>query len=305
MPQTIRKFWGPHQGRVHFNYNWRIINQDSVVLITAAEYLVSAPPSNEHRFIGDASITVENIAPHGPPYDSNHGVTFIVNVDWGSPLYVVTDITVLDDPPVEVDFYTPPTPPSNGLRMQYQESNEWCWIAVATSISHFYNPASTWTQCAVMTDIGHRINHYPPDTSACPTAEVIADNPVLKAALADPYANAAEYILDNPAWGVDRRYLKSGGVGDALTTTGNYASSYGADLSLNQIADEVNAGRPVAVDITWNGGPSHVVAIAGVSGDILLTLDPINGQSVIPFKNFPATYFDGARLDGYTFTKNS
>ena len=104
MPQTIRKFWGPFRGRVTLNYNWPAINQDSVVLISAAEYQTSTPASNEHRFIGAASITVSNIAPHGPPFDPNHGVTFVVNVDWGSPLPIVTDITVLDGPPIEVDF---------------------------------------------------------------------------------------------------------------------------------------------------------------------------------------------------------
>jgi hypothetical protein len=104
MPQTIRKFWGPHQGRAQLNFNWSVINHDSVVLITAAEYVVSAPPTDEHRFIGAASITVENIAPHGPPFDPNHGVTFVVNVDWPNPLTIVTDITVLDNRPIEVDF---------------------------------------------------------------------------------------------------------------------------------------------------------------------------------------------------------
>ncbi|MEV0910024.1 hypothetical protein [Streptomyces hokutonensis] len=104
MPQTIRKYWGPFQGRVTLNFNWGAINHDSVVIVTASEYLVSTPPDAEHRFIGAASITVENIAPHGPPYDPNHGVTFVVNVDWGAPLTIVTDITVLDSPPVEVDF---------------------------------------------------------------------------------------------------------------------------------------------------------------------------------------------------------
>jgi hypothetical protein len=104
MPQTIRHFWGPLQGRASLNYNWPAIDQDSVVIITAAEYAVSTPPSAEHRFIGAASITVENIAPHGPPYDPNHGVSFVVNIDWPSPLMIATDITVLDAKPVEVDF---------------------------------------------------------------------------------------------------------------------------------------------------------------------------------------------------------
>ena len=104
MPKTIRKFWGPLQGRARLNYNWPIINQDSVVIITAAEYTKQNPPSDDYRFIGDANITVSNIAPHGPPYDPNHGVTFIVNIEWNGPVNVVTDITVLDNPPVEVDF---------------------------------------------------------------------------------------------------------------------------------------------------------------------------------------------------------
>ena len=49
--------------------------------------------------MGSASVTVSNISPHGPPYDANHGVTFVVTVDWGSPLDIVTDITVLDAAP--------------------------------------------------------------------------------------------------------------------------------------------------------------------------------------------------------------
>jgi hypothetical protein len=104
MPRTIRKYWGPHKGRATLNFNWPMINHDSVVLISATEYVTTTPPSNEHRFIGAASITVENISPHGPPYDPNHGVTFVVNVDWGTPLPIVTDITVLDSVPIEVDF---------------------------------------------------------------------------------------------------------------------------------------------------------------------------------------------------------
>jgi len=101
MSQTIRKYWGPYRGRVKLNFNWPIINHDSVVLITAAEFSPTVP-SDEHRFMGEAPITVQNIAPHGPPFDPNHGVTFAVNIDWPSPIRIATDITVLD-PPVEID----------------------------------------------------------------------------------------------------------------------------------------------------------------------------------------------------------
>ncbi|MFT4296352.1 MAG: hypothetical protein QM582_13160 [Micropruina sp.] len=104
MPQTIRKYWGPFQGRVTLNFNWAAINHDSVVIVTASEYRVTTPATSEHPFIGAATITVDNVAPHGPPYDPNHGVTFVVNVGWGAPLNIVTDITVLDAPPVEIQY---------------------------------------------------------------------------------------------------------------------------------------------------------------------------------------------------------
>jgi hypothetical protein len=298
MPQTIRKYWGAFHGRVTLNYNWPAIDQDSVVLITASEY------NNNHvRFIGAASITVANIAPHGPPFDPNHGVTFVVNVDWGSPLNIVTDITLFDNKPIETQTYVPPMPRNVGLRMQYQETGEWCWIAVATSMSHFYNPGSTWTQCQVMTVVGQNINGFPANTSACPSARVLAANPNLVTILADPYSKPAEFVLDNPAYGIDTRYIKSGGVSDPLKVTGNWASDQPGSLSLDQIASEVNAGRPVIAAITWFSGGSHFVAIAGVDGDSLLVLDPINGQSVVRFGAFPGSYFSGAKLDEYTFTK--
>ena len=299
MPKTIRKYWGQHHGRVALNYNWPAIDQDSVVLVTASEY------NNQRvRFIGAAPITVSNIAPHGPPYDPNHGVTFVVNVDWASPLNLVTDITLLDNKPVDTQLYTPPSPNNIGLRMQYQETNEWCWIAVATSISHFYNPASTWTQCQVMTVVGQNINKFPANTSACPSAQVLAANPGLGTILNNPYNKDAEYVLNNPAYKIDPEYIKSGGVSDPLKVVGNWASNNGPNLTLAQIASEVNAGRPVVCDITWFSGGSHVVAIAGVSSDSLLVLDPVNGTSVVRFGAFPSSYFGGATLDDFIFTKH-
>jgi hypothetical protein len=300
MPQTIRKYWGAFQGRVALNYNWPAIDQDSVVVVTASEYT-----DERVRFIGSASITVANVAPHGPPYDPNHGVTFVVNVDWGSPLNIVTDIILLEDKPIETQTYVPPMPTNIGLAMQYQETGEWCWIAVATSINHFYNPGSTWTQCQVMTVVGQTINKFRLDTSACPSAEILAGHPDLAAILADPYSKAAEFVFDNPLYQIDPEYIKSGGVSDPLKVTGNWASDQPGSLGIDQIASEVNAGRPVVAAITWFSGGSHFVAIAGVLGDSLLVLDPINGQSVVRFGAFPGSYFGGANLDNYTFTKSA
>lgn len=105
MPQTCRQYWWNVQGRTRLNFNWGAINHDSVVLVTASEYAVNGPdPKHSPRFVGAATITVESVSPHGPPFDPNHGVTFVVNVDWGAPLHVVTDITVLDSPPVDIEY---------------------------------------------------------------------------------------------------------------------------------------------------------------------------------------------------------
>src|SRR5580658_9004961 len=62
----------------------------------------------------------------------------------------------------------PDQPKNIGLKMQYQEASEWCWIAVATSINHFYDSASTATQCSIMTTVGQAINKWPSTTLCCP-----------------------------------------------------------------------------------------------------------------------------------------
>lgn len=298
MPQTIRKYWHGIRGRTVLNYNWPIIDQDSMVVVTAAEARADGV-----RFVGAAPITVSDITPHGPPNDPNHGVTFVVNVEWGSPLMVATDITVLDGKPAEVQTYVPPAPPGIHMRIQYQQTGLWCWIAVATSVNRFYNPASTWTQCRVMTVVGQKINGYPANTSGCPSQRGLAAHPEVAQALVDPYARAAEGILDTPGLDIDPRYIKSGGVSDPLKQLGNWASNQPGTIGLGAIAAEINAGRPVTTDITWKSGASHCVAIAGVQGDTLLVMDPVNGTSVIPFSQFPAGYFGGATLDDFTFTK--
>lgn len=47
------------------------------------------------------------------------------------------------------------------------------------------------------------------------------------------------------------------------------------------------------------------MAIAGVDGDNMLILDPINGESVVRFGAFPGSYFRGAKQDEYVFTKKA
>jgi hypothetical protein len=81
VPKTIRKFWpNPlRSDRSSLNFNWDAIDSDSVVLVTASVYVPTAntlPGANLQRilFSPDLVLVVENISPHGPPFDNNHGV---------------------------------------------------------------------------------------------------------------------------------------------------------------------------------------------------------------------------------------
>src|SRR5262249_39570096 len=192
----------------------------------------------------------------------------------------------------------PDAPVNIGMGLQYQETTEWCWLAVAASVAHYYNRVTGITQCGLMTTIGHNINNGPVTVQCCPNREMLADHPSLSGVLSDPYTTAAEECLENV--GIPQQCIKSGGITDALDVGGNNAGYQGPNVSLQRIAAEVDAGRPVCVDITWPDGSSHVVAIAGVLNDLVLVLDPGHGETVIAYEDFPAQYFGGAKLDGFT-----
>ena len=173
-------------------------------------------------------------------------------------------------------------------------------MAIAASVAHFYNGSSPVTQCGLMTTIGQNINKWPTTTVCCPDATILKANPGLSGLLSNPYSSLAENCLNSV--GIPMVCIKSGGVGDALNVYGNNASRH-PQATLAQIAAELAARRPVVVDIIWPSGDSHVVAIAGVLNDLVLILDPANGESVIAFEDFPGQYAGGATLGGYTFTK--
>lgn len=198
----------------------------------------------------------------------------------------------------------PPAPvnqPLNiGLRMQFQETSQWCWIAVATSINHFYNPSSTRTQCELMTIVGQTIDEFSLSTGACPDPAIVAANPKLAGQLADPYSSDALWCLEGR---IAPAYLKSGGVGDALNVSDNWNSPGLPSISLAEIAAELNALRPVVMDIAWKSGGQHFVAIPGVLNDLLLICDPANGESPIPYASFPGEYLGGATLNRVCLTE--
>lgn len=119
VPVSARVFWQMNPGRNVVNLNWDAISADSVVMVSASEYTANSqqlPDGSDQRFVGAADITVANVTPHGPPFDPNHGVTFVVEVGWSSPLTICTDIAVIQNAPDAVVFAGPQTQ-SHGMGM--------------------------------------------------------------------------------------------------------------------------------------------------------------------------------------------
>jgi hypothetical protein len=78
---------------------WSVIHSTSIVLISASEVRTDDVPRFIpvfERFIGDAPITVRNIAPQ------EGFVDFWIYVEWQDPLDVAVDIVVLDPPALMV-----------------------------------------------------------------------------------------------------------------------------------------------------------------------------------------------------------
>lgn len=112
------------------------------------------------------------------------------------------------------------------FEMQRQTQSNWCWAATAASVSRFYDPASTWTQCRIA-------NGQTGRTDCCGSG-----------------ASGACNIY--------------GFLDDALTRTGNFSRVKGGTSSFQQVENEIVAGRPHGIRVAWSGGGAHFVCATGV-----------------------------------------
>jgi Papain-like cysteine protease AvrRpt2 len=139
--------------------------------------------------------------------------------------------------------------------MQAQLQSQWCWAANSTSVSHYYDSASPWTQCSVVNaELNQTTCCVDGSTSQC-----------------------------NQPWYLDL----------ALTRTGNFASVTGGTATMAQIQTEILKGRPVGARIGWSGGGGHFVMIAGYRCDAVGYFDirdPIYGSSDVAVATFTTSY---------------
>jgi hypothetical protein len=142
-----------------------------------------------------------------------------------------------------------------GLALERQLHSQWCWAACSTGVSHFFAPASAWTQCKVVTaELGMNTCCQEPAPKRC----------------------------DRP-WYLER----------ALRRTGNLADWKRGTVPLSAIRTQIDAGRPVGARIAWAGGGAHFVMISGCLSDatgMLEVRDSIYGTSEISIANFASGY---------------
>jgi len=153
---------------------------------------------------------------------------------------------------------------------EYQQQSNWCWAATTASITKFYDPNTTWTQCALA-------NHEFNQTTCCQNGSSAACN---------------------RAWYPDR----------ALTTTGHLRSSSSSSATFGTVAGEIDASRPVSIGIYWNGGGGHSLVITGYdksnpNAPTIDIHDPYYGPTIQDANSFPSTYNGGATWGLTCFTQ--
>src|SRR2546421_633681 len=137
--------------------------------------------------------------------------------------------------------------------MQQQTESNWCWAGVSTSVSHYYDCASPWTQCSV--------------------------------------ANGETGRNDCCGSGAAGACNVYGFLDTALTRVGHLDHMVGGTVARSSVETEITAGRPVCVRTAWSGGGAHFLAIIGaLANDYYAVDDPIYGKSDVTESSFKTAY---------------
>ena len=142
-----------------------------------------------------------------------------------------------------------------------QAQINWCWAAVATSVSHFYG-LHHWSQCAVANATLGRAD-------CCGTG-------------------AADHQKCNRPY-----YLES-----ALQTTGHLFDMNARALTFAEVEAEIDKGRPVGCRVGWRDGTGHFLTLVGYytgpSGRAYVEIDdPFFSTSSSAFDEFASLYQGG------------
>jgi hypothetical protein len=109
--------------------------------------------------------------------------------------------------------------------MQHQCQSEWCWAATTVSVSAFYDPHTSWTQCGL-------VNAEKGLTTCCSNGSSDDCNMPHRLDRSLKRASVLDHKQDGPA---------------------------GSDV----IRQEITAGRPLALRVGWESEGGHFAAIVG------------------------------------------
>ncbi len=158
--------------------------------------------------------------------------------------------------------------PMLSFKMQRQLQSDWCWAAIASSLSKHYNPDSPWCQCKLASRMIR--SEKPGDTNCC----------------SRPYTRDIAHTCNQPQ--LLERALRIAGRLAAPPTAG--------PLTFANIQKEILAGRPVCVRIRWaRATVGHFVMIYGCTkskrgGHWLYVEDPLYGNSTWLYGEFCGNY---------------
>lgn len=157
----------------------------------------------------------------------------------------------------------------SNFTMQTQESTQWCWAAVSSSTSFFFNSSSSWTQCNIV----------------------------------DKNFGRSDCCSDKNSSDCNRPYRLDLG----LTTTGNYSNAKAGSLTLLDLKNEIANKRPMHIFLS--GIIGHFVAITGYStnsaGETRYRVqDPANGTSDVLYEDLRDGNYNGhGGMEWFYFTK--
>jgi hypothetical protein len=147
------------------------------------------------------------------------------------------------------------------FRTQKQILDNWCWAAVTSGVSFYFNPGSQWIQSALATRL---------ISSSCAGINTI------NAATASGICNST---LD---------------LAKSLEMTGNFAGDLIRPLSFNEVVQQINAGFPICCQIVFAGvDTSHFVVVYGYEGINVVIGDSQAGIFTVPYNNFLTNYRGG------------
>jgi hypothetical protein len=181
----------------------------------------------------------------------------------------LTDLLLSDVSPSQASANSATNPNPLSFAMQPQQQSEWCWAAVAASISSFYGDAPAKSQCELATQYLQMpccANPLPPPPPP-------------------QWDGNQSYTLDVP-----------------LQVLNHLAAPLIPDVMLfEDIVKDINAGKPICCHIKWDQDAphdGHFNAIVGYDSQTqdLIIHDPYAayGQSTVPYDTFKSNYHGGS-----------